>query len=356
VSELESKEGSDMRGSRERKKTCVELEHLLVLYACDELGAGERAAVEEHARGCPACAIELAREVRLHQAVAAAERAAEPSELLAQCRSELGEAIDDLGARQARPRWLEAIRPARWFVPWFAGHPALSAAALVLLGVVAGLGLPQWYRSQTAQPFGRPAVTVSASRLSEQDLQTMEIAGINLVPDGSSGSPSVELHLTAEKPVVVQGSLDDTDVKRVLTYVVLNGQRFDPGVRLDSVDVLRTRSGDRDVRQALCAAARKDGNPGVRLRALEALRGFEQDDAVRQALLEALANDSNPGVRVEAINSLQAALRTMAERGTVRGDRRVVEVLRDRMQRDPNNYVRLQSAAAMRQLGPRELY
>ncbi len=345
-----------MFGSPEEKKTCAKVERLLVLYACDELDAGERAAIEEHARQCPGCAAELARELRLGQAIAATERVAGPSELLAQCRSELEEAMDDLGASRARPSWLHAIRPQRWFVPWFAGHPALSAAVLVLLGVIAGLGLPQWYRSQTAQPFGRPAVTVSASRLSEQDLQTMGIAGINLIPDSSSGPPSVELHLTAEKPVVVQGNLDDTDVKRVLTYVVVNGQRFDPGVRLDSVDVLRTRSGDRDVRQALCAAARKDGNPGVRLRALEALRGFEQDDAVRQTLREALANDSNPGVRVEAINSLQGALRTMAERGAVRGDQRLVEVLRDRMQRDPNNYVRLQSAAAIRQLGPRQLY
>ena len=179
----------------------------------------------------------------------------------------------------------------------------------------------------------------------------MGIAGINWVPDSSSGSPSVEVHLRAEKPLVVQGSVDDTDVKRVLTFVVQNGQRFDPGVRLDSVEVLRARSGDRDVRQALCTAARKDRNPGVRLKALEALRGFEQEDNVRQALLDTLLSDDNPGVRVEAIN----ALRALAERGTL-DDQRVVSVLRDRMQRDPNNYVRMQSAAAMRQLGPHAVY
>lgn len=350
------KEDSDMQGHEEQEKTCAELKHLLVLYACDELDAGERAAIEEHTGQCPACATQLARELRLQQAIAAAERAPEPSELLAQCRSELAEAIDDCGARRARSSWLDALRPARWFVPWFAGHPALSSAGLILLGIVAGLALPQWYRSQTAQAPGRPALTVSASRLSEQDLQTMGVAGINLVPDGSSGAPSVELHLIAEKPLVVQGSLDDTDVKRVLTYVVLNGQRFDSGVRLDSVDILRTRSSDREVREALCSAAHKDSNPGVRLRALEALRGFEQDDIVRLTLVDALARDPNPGVRVEAIDSLQTAFRAMTEKGASREDQRLMQVLRDRMQRDPNNYVRLQSAAAIRQFGPRELY
>jgi HEAT repeat protein len=89
----------------------------------------------------------------------------------------------------------------------------------------------------------------------------------------------------------------------------------------------------------------------VRLRALEALRGFEQDDNVRQTLLDALLEDSNPGVRVEAIN----ALRGLAEKGTL-DDPRLVNVLRDRMQRDPNNYIRMQSAAAIRQLGPRGVY
>ncbi len=184
----------------------------------------------------------------------------------------------------------------------------------------------------------------------------MGIAAINWLPDGSAGSASVELHLTAEKPLVVQGSMDDTDVKRVLTYVVQNGQRFDPGVRLDSVDILRTRSSDGDVRRALCTAARKDHNPGVRLKALEALHGFEQDETVRQTMLDALLEDPNPGVRVEAINSLQATLRAMSETAVTLQDRRAVQVLRDRMRKDPNNYVRMQCAAAMRQLGPREVY
>ncbi len=347
-----------MKGSQPQGKACRELEHLLVFYACDELDAGERAVVEEHTQQCSACATTLARELRLRQAIAGVEPPVAGSDdlLLAQCRSELEEAIDDLDRKSARPRWLDALRPSRWIVPSFVGHPALSAALLVLIGLVVGLGLPQWYRSETGQLPGKPAVTVSASRLSDQDLQTMGMAGIDWVTDSASGSPSVELHLTAEKPLVVRGSLDDTDVRRVLTYVVQNGQRFDPGMRLDSVDLLRTRSADRDVRRTLCAAARKDDNPGVRLRALEALRGSEQDDLVRQTLMEALLDDPNPGVRVEAINSLQGALRAIAEKGAVRQDERLVEVLRNRMQKDSCNYIRLQSAAAIRQLGPRELH
>jgi len=341
--------------AREHEMSCEEFERLLVFYAWDELEAGERAAVEEHVKRCAACAALLARENKVRSAVAQAERAAEKLDpsglLLARCRSELGEALDDAAEARARRSGLLAWLPANWLAQSFVGHPAWSAALLVLFGVALGTVVPRWYQSRTTQPGGTPMVVSASPRLSDQDLQTMGIAGISWVPDGGSGSPKVELHLTAEKPLVVQGNLDDTDVKRVLTFVVLNGQRFDPGVRLDSVEVLRTRSADQDVRQALCTAAHKDRNPGVRLKALEALRGFEQDDNVRQTLLDALLNDDNPGVRVEAIN----ALRAMAEQGSL-DDQRAVSVLRDRMQRDPNNYIRMQSAATIRQLGPREIY
>ncbi len=341
-----------MNDAPQETRACEDFERLLVFYAWEELEATERTAVEEHVGKCTACAAALARELRLRQGLPGTEHPAGQLDaagaLLAQCRSELAEALDDAAGAPARPSLWGLWHPTSWFV----FRPALSAALLVMLGVALGSLAPQWYRSRTSSPQGKPLVVSASPRLSDQDLQTMGIAGINWLPDSGSGSPSVELHLTAEKPLVVQGSLDDSDVKRVLTFVMLNDQRFDSGVRLDSVDVLRTRSADHDIRQALCAAARKDSNPGVRLKALEALRGFEQDDAVRQTLLDILERDANPGLRVEAIN----ALRVLADKDGPLNDRRVVEVLRDRMQKDPNNYVRMQSAAAFRQLGPRETY
>lgn len=341
---------------------CPECENLLIFYACDELEAGERAAVEQHLRECSACAAALRRELRLRQALASPETPQSQITadlLLAQCRSELAEALDDLKPRR-RAGWLAALHPSNWaaklLLPSLVRYPGWSAAMLLLMGIAVGTLAPQWYQSRVAQP-PRPDMTVSANpRVSDQDLQTMGIAGINLIPDAGSGTPSVELHLTAEKPVVLQGTPDDTDVRRVLTFVILNGQRFDSGVRLDSVEVLRTRTGDSDVRAALCVAVHNDRNPGVRLKALEALRGSEQDAAVRQTLLDALERDACPGVRVEAINALQAALRAMDDKGSLPPDEHLVEVLRDRMQKDPNNYVRLQSAAAIRQFGPRELH
>jgi len=334
-----------------KKIGCEAYERLLVLYASEELEGTERGSVEEHIRQCAGCAAALAVELRLRQALTGMSQPADrldPSDLLlAQCRSELAEKLDDEAVPAARRRWVAWLRPTEWFVL----RPAWTAALLVLIGISLGTLSPRWFTNDPG-PVKSAGVVVSAPRLTDQDLQNLNVAGINWVGDASNGTAGIEVQLITEKPMVLQGSPDDIDVQRVLTFVVQNGQRFDPGVRLDSVDVLRLRSSDALVRQALCSAVRTDRNPGVRLKALEALRGFEQDALVRDTLLAALVEDSNPGVRVEAIN----ALRTLTEKLPEFDDQRVIDVLRERMQKDPNTYIRMQSAAAVRQLGPRQSY
>jgi len=335
--------------SETKKAGCEAYENLLILYATEELEAKERGAVEEHVRQCTGCAAALAGELRLRQALTAMSQPADrldPADLLlAQCRSELAERLDDERVPMTRRPWLGWLRPSEWFVL----RPAWTAALLVLMGIGLGTLAPRWFTND-AGPISNAGVVVSRPRLTDQDLQNLNVSGINWGGDASTGTPHIELQLTTEKPLLLQGSPDDIDVQRVLMLVVQNDQRFDPGVRLDSVDVLRLRSSDTLVRQALCNAVRTDRNPGVRLKALEALRGFEQDALVRDTLLAALVEDNNPGVRIEAIN----ALRTLTEKLPEFDDQRVIDVLRERMQRDPNTYIRMQSAAAVRQLGPRQ--
>jgi HEAT repeat protein len=160
--------------------------------------------------------------------------------------------------------------------------------------------------------------------------------------------------------------------------VLENGERFDAGVRLDCLDALKGGVGDQQVRGALIVAARQDRNPAVRMKALESLRDAASDDAVRQMLVQALEHDGNPGVRVEAVNLLvrsldhetsnlpaiaaeapqvpnaTPALTSVAPVSDPSVDR-VVRVLQQLQHRDPSRYVRLRSAAALRQIGPREV-
>lgn len=324
---------------------CEAAAHRWVLYLCDELSATERAALEAHLATCAACAEALARERALLQSLSARPRLEPDLRLLEQCRSRLGETLDDLAA-PARHRRFAWLRPSSWL----AVHPALGTALLLLLGVTVGYGVPYLFQRTVDDPVV-PVLTVRPQP-SEAELLQAQVEGIHWLDTGAGGTPRVGIQLAAERPLLLEGSPDDDSVKMVLMRLARSFEQADPGLRMESLSVLGAERDDAQVRQTLCEVARKDRNPAIRLRALEVLRGFEPDDTVRQTLLDRLLHDENPGVRIEAINSLRA----LVERAPERLDERLLEIFRDRMQRDPNPYIRMQSAAALEGIGPREVY
>jgi hypothetical protein len=251
---------------------------------------------------------------------------------------------------------------------WISPRPAWSGALLLIVGFSIGIFGPRLLNRPAKTSPPAPSVAsapassdanptdaaepVSPASGGALDLRTADVAGINVLPTGGDEPPQVQLQLRAQRPVTLQGTVDNDDVKRTLLYILRNNERFDSDVRLSAVDLLRARNNDPEVRSVLCQAVHKDRNAAVRLKALEALNGAEPQDLVRNTLLDALVDDQNPGVRVEAIN----ALRSMASKGQVVSDDRMLSVLRDRMQKDPNTYIRLQSAAAIRDFGPRQKF
>jgi HEAT repeat protein len=352
-----------------RLTRCSEIAPLLVFYACDEVEPLEQEQIDAHLEVCASCAAQLREEREMQAALVSAFQPADQLDpsgaLLAQCRSELSELLDDLSAPPLREHWM----PFGWMRRWMALRPAWSAALLILLGLAVGTQVALWIPGRDGAGLGSgagQAMNVRAeSPLTNEDLSKMAVAGVSFAPGPDSSSGTVQLQVRTEQPIVLSGSVDDTDVRRVLTYVVANGERFDPGVRLDCLDALKSRSGDKEVRHALLAAARKDHNAAVRMKALEALRDSSGDDTVRDMLLDALEHDANPGVRVEAVNLLVRSLEGADLSGSEPGIDasqippdpsvdRVIRALEGLQHRDPNAYVRLRSAAALRQIGPRE--
>jgi hypothetical protein len=355
--------------AHDKNTRCSDVTPLLVFYACDEVDAAERSAIEAHLVACSPCAAQLAEEKALNTAFSDALQPSEQFDpsgiLLSQCRSELAELLDDLSAPPLREHWM----PFGWVRRWMALRPVWSAAALVLFGVLLGTQVLQWIPSRNGNDsMGQTVNILAKPQITDDQLSKMSIAGINFTSGLDSAPGTVRLQLRAEQPLVLSGNLDDSDVRRVLTYVVENGDRFDPGVRLDCLDALKSRAGDSGVRHAMLAAIRKDSNPAVRMKAIESLRDSVGDEAVREALLEALDHDANPGVRVEAVNLL---VRTLENNSTAVSESpsapredsippdpsvaRVIQTLEDLQRHDPNRHVRLRSAAALRQIAPREL-
>jgi HEAT repeats/Putative zinc-finger len=357
--------------------TCSDWRPLLMLSAAGgELEDAEQHRLSAHLAQCPSCSESLERERALLSLLS--ENRTEPdAALLANCRASLTDALD----REEEGGWLRrafgSLLPANWLAP----SPAWSAAVLLLIGFSVGVLAPRLLRhpgnvktpdnsgsqitaanDSGATPGGQdsadssdanPLANVAPTPL---DLRTAEVAGISVLPsdgDDDAGAPRVELQLRSQQPVTLSGTVNNDDVKDVLLGVLRNGERFCPDVRMDAVDLLRARNNDPDVRAALCHTVRNDRNAAVRLKALEALDGTEPEDIVQQTLLSALVDDDNPGVRVEAINEL----RDLASQGRVTSDDgHMLSVLRERVQKDPNTYIRLQSAQVIRELGPREKF
>jgi hypothetical protein len=353
---------NDEPGGDATNQTCGEWQPLLVLSAAGgELESAEQARLAAHLAGCASCssALENEREVL---ALLTGHRNEPDATLLASCRLNLDDALD----REEERGWLRRAFGMRLPSNWLAPRPAWSAAVLLIVGFAVGSAAPRLFHhpvgTATAGNSSAPdpsagiepssAVGPASPSFTAFDLHSADVAGINLFPSGGEGPARVQLQLKAQQPVMVEGTVDDDNVKGVLLNVLGGGDRFCPDIRLDAVECLRTRSNDPDIRAALCRAVRKDGNAAVRLKALEALDGAGSQEMVRQTLLDALVEDRNPGVRIEAVN----ALRDLAAKGQMDSDGHTADVLRERMQKDPNTYIRLQSAAAIRDIGPREKF
>jgi putative zinc finger protein len=333
---------------------CVEFDPTLVLLAAGELDPADQADVASHLADCARCTRALEQQQEM-LALLAEHRVEPDATLLSSCRSALQDALDREEERGSLRRLIGAILPSGWLAP----RPAWSAAILLLVGFSVGMLAPRLLRHPVAASPSSTATTSSntAENPAEPtspsiDLHSAQVAGINVLPTGENEPPQVVVRLRAQLPVKVQGTVNNDDVKSLLINVLRNNERFDPDDRLIAVDLLRARNNDSEVRSALCYAVHADHNAAVRLKALEALNGAEPQDIIRQTLLDALVDDQNPGVRVEAIN----ALRGMAAKGQVVSDDHMLAVLHERMKKDPNTYIRIQSAAAIRDLGPREKF
>ncbi len=62
-----------------------------------------------------------------------------------------------------------------------------------------------------------------------------------------------------------------------------------PGLRVESVDLLKNNSQSAEIRKALVYALEHDPNAGVRLKALDGLKQFAEDPDTRQALTQRAA-------------------------------------------------------------------
>jgi anti-sigma factor RsiW len=299
--------------------TCDSVARLIPLYFYGELMPEEEDRLEEHLHGCAGCTREMERQ----RAMAAAldRRQAEvPPVLLEACRADLLAAIQGGAPRLFRPAkgpwtlFLEAL--AATLAGFSRYRTPVGAVALVAVGFFAarftGAGVP----ASSLSPAGEVFSTVRS------------------VEADSSGRVQIAFDETRRR--VVSGATGDRDIQRLLLAAA---REDNPAVRVESVDLLRSRAGSGEVRDALLNVVARDSNAGVRLKALDGLKPLAGDPQVRKTLAQVLLADDNPAVRMQVVDLL-----------VLHRDDSMVGVLQNLVQKEDNNYVRLKCEKALKDM------
>jgi hypothetical protein len=245
-----------------------------------------------------------------------------PAGLLAECRHDLMRAVYRSDAQAVQPR------TSHYWVSMREVMAALAAALMRVRQPVGALAL-------LAIGFLSARFTNVGAKAPAGYLVPDSVTAVRSVQPDASGRVQIALDETRRR--VVSGRLDDGNIQRLLLAAARD--ESNPGVRVESMDILKDFSGSADIRSALLDAVSHDANPGVRLKALEGLKHFAADPVVRQTLAQALVKDENPGVRIQVIDLL-----------TAHRDDSMVGVFQNLVEKENNTYVRLRCAKALKDM------
>ena len=292
-------------------------------YFYGEVAPDAEEAIEEHLDACSSCRAEWERQRALASALDR-HALAPPPELLAECRHDLARAIYREESPEARrsasdPWGLFREAFSSLWRPGIRFRQPVGAVALIALGFFAARFTGTWPAGASLASF-TPDAMVSSIR--------------SVQPDNAG---SVQISLDETRRRVVSGRLDDHNIQRLLMAAAR--EQDNPGVRVESVELLKDRGSSAAVRGVLLEAVTHDPNPGVRLKALEGLKRFAADAEVRKTLAQVLLKDQNAGVRIQAIDLL------IANR-----DAATVSTLQTLIGKEDNNYIRLRCQNALRNM------
>ena len=301
--------------------TCDAVRKLIPLYYYGELTPVEEDQAEAHIHECGACA----RQMEAARSLAAAldrRRMEAPGSLLAECRADLSAAVRGAAMEPARRPWKLWLGAAGATFPGFTRVlQPLGAMALIAVGFYAARLVPAG----------------NGSGVSTASLVPSEGVFVNVRSAQPDNSGRVRIAYDETRRQEVFGAIDDPQVQKLL--LVAAQEEDDPGVRVESVGLLKERAGSGEVREALMNALLHDTNPGVRLKALEGLKPLAEQAPVRGALSQALQFDDNDAVRMQAVDLL-----------TLRRDDAIVGMLQRQVQKEDNGYVRSKCAKALKDM------
>lgn len=309
----------------------TQYKEMLQLSVLRELGEEEQQVFARHLQTCKECRQELEELAKFSTLVHQQGFFETSDELLREARQELRVALRL--ERSRRSGWEEFLEKFE-FLASPRVRMAVGGVTMLAAGVLVGrLGMTP---AEEVTGIGvTPAMSSDASLRGETRISNVRF----LNPEPVDGE--VEFTFEAITPIRMRGQVNDPAVQKVLAQGLMNDQN--PGTRLRAVSTLgnfgdQSMVPDHEIKSALIQALKSDVNVGVRKEALRVLQRFPLDKEVRDALLHVLRVEENPAMRIDVINALEKPVLD----GQLRDDE-VLNVLREKMQSDDNNYIRLRA-------------
>jgi len=299
--------------------TCDEAARLLSLYLYGELAFDEEERLESHLDGCEPCRAEVSRQRKLHA-------------LLDSAGGELADGILT-GARlelRARLKHESAGHQGWWkhLGELFGVRFAPAPLAAQLAGAVALVAIGFWgARGTSLGLFASGGGTNNVASIVDP-----VASHVRYVEPENFGQVRIVTDETLRR--TVSGSLGDKQIRELLIIAARDPE--DPGVRVQSVELLKSQCASAEIRNTLLSVLAHDPNDGVRLKALDGLKQFAEDPETRQVLTHVLLTDRNPGVRTQVVDLLVQH----------RQDE-MVGVLQELLSRENNGYIRQRCERAL---------
>lgn len=292
---------------------------LLQISFYGELAAEEKSGLDQHLTQCAECRGEVENLKKLHAIVAQHRRITMSHQMLDDARRQLRLSLTEKLSRP--PLWERIIEPVY----------KISFSGIVTLGIGFVIGYVMSSTPQVRAVLGDDADQVIPVLEGDANISNVRF----LDPDATDGE--IEFTFDLVRPVRLKGDINDPQIQKILAHALVNSQN--PGVRLRTVSALSDQvvpQHGKEIREALLDAITSDANPAVRKEALALLQKLPFDNEIKDAILYVLRNDQNSGVRIAAITGLE-----QFKDQSILKDQEVLSVLREKIETDENNYIRL---------------
>ena len=318
-----------------------QFQEMIQLSFYGELNPSDQGKLDRHLATCERCRAELQDLTVFHKTLASYRPVTVRDRDLVDARRSLRVT---LGSAEPAQNWIERIADFAT-VPLFPQYRAVVAVAATF---AVGIGLGYYFfgtSKQVQTGLFRSVAETDQAAFDQGDAQITNFRIVN--KDETSGR--VEFQFDAITPVHVRGNVKtDERVQKILARAAVSAEN--PGTRLRAVSEMAEHASaqqpvTKDVKTALISVAQYDENRGVRKEALKALEKFLPDPDVVQAFVQVLKTEKNTGMKIEAINSLARARFTgesMSEE--------LMKVLREKVDSDENNYIRIRAKAALQEV------